>query len=233
MDAAPNPASVAELIGDPARATILTSLLGGESLPATDLAHRCRLKPQTVSFHLAKLLAGGLLSVEESGRHRYYRLAGPGVARVLEALNAISPRPPVRSLGESREAKALRFARTCYDHLAGELGVGLTLALVEGGLLEESDPDYVLTVGGRERLGAFGIDVESAEKRRRAFARRCLDWSERRHHLAGSLGAALAARLFELGWIERTPGGRAVALTGAGRSGLLEEFGLPLVVEQA
>jgi DNA-binding transcriptional ArsR family regulator len=226
MDAPPDPASVARLIGEPARATILTALLGGEALPATDLAHRCRLKPQTVSFHLARLVGGGLLSVERSGRHRYYRLADPQVARALEAINAISPRPPVRSLRQSREAEALRFARTCYDHLAGVLGVGITEALLERGYVEAEDGDYRLTPSGEGWLAGFGVDPRELERKRRAFAPRCLDWSERRHHVAGALGAAVAGRLFELGWVVRGQVPRAVRLTEEGREGLAGELDL-------
>jgi DNA-binding transcriptional ArsR family regulator len=228
MDAPPDPASVARLIGEPARATILTALLGGESLPATDLAYRCRLKPQTVSFHLARLVEGGLLSVERSGRHRYYRLADPLVARALEALNAISPRPPVRSLKQSREAEALRFARTCYDHLAGVLGVGITRALLEKGYMEPSDGHYRVTLSGEGWLTGFGVPAPELERKRRAFAPRCLDWSERRHHVAGALGAGITGRLFELGWVARTSMPRAVRLTEEGREGLAGELGIQL-----
>lgn len=226
MDAAPNPVTVAALIGEPARATILMALFGGESRPATDLAHRCGLTPQTVSMHLARLVEGGLLAVERSGRHKYYRLAGPQVAYALEALNVLAPRTPVRSLRQSVEVRTLRFARTCYDHLAGAVGVGVADALLTRGYVERSDGHFHLTPEGTVWLADFGVDPAKLAHARRAFAPQCLDWSERRHHIAGALGAALAARLFELGWIARLPTSRAVRLTPSGEAGLLAELGL-------
>ncbi|MGH2486372.1 MAG: ArsR/SmtB family transcription factor, partial [Ktedonobacterales bacterium] len=134
--------TVAALIGEPARATILMSLFGGESRPATDLASRCRLTPQTVSAHLAKLVEGGLLTVDQRGRHKYYRLAGPEVGHALEALNVLAPRRPVRSLRQSEEVNVLRYARTCYDHLAGALGVGLTDTLRARGNIELAEGHF-------------------------------------------------------------------------------------------
>lgn len=228
MDATPNPAAVAALIGEPARATILLALFGGEALPATDLAHRCRLTPQTVSAHLAKLVEGGLLAMERSGRHRYYRLASSQVGQALEALNMIAPRPAVRSLVQSEEVTALRFARTCYDHLAGATGVGMAEALVAQGYAEVVDGHFHLTQSGTAWLRAFGVDPVALGRGRRAFAPCCLDWSERRHHIAGALGAGIAGRLFEQGWIVRSPGSRAVRLTADGRQGLRDSLGLHL-----
>lgn len=235
MDAAPNPVTVAALIGEPARATILMALFGGESRPATDLAHRCGLTPQTVSMHLARLVEGGLLAVERSGRHKYYRLAGPQVAYALEALNVLAPRAPVRSLRQSVEVQALRFARTCYDHLAGAVGVGVADALLARGYVERSDGRFHLTLQGTAWLADFGVDPAQVAHARRAFAPQCLDWSERRHHIAGALGAAMTARLFALGWIVRLPTSRAVRLTPPGEAGLLAELDLriPRVEETA
>jgi DNA-binding transcriptional ArsR family regulator len=228
MDAAPNPMSVAALIGEPARATILMALFGGASLPATDLAYRCRLTPQTTSAHLAKLVDGGLLAVERSGRHKYYRLANSQVGHALEALNVLAPRQPVRSLRQSDEVKALRLARTCYDHLAGAVGVGVAQALVARGYAEPSDGHFHLTPTGVAWLIRFGIDPTRLERTRRAFAPQCLDWSERRHHMAGALGAAITTRLFDLGWMTRSTTSRAVRLTPAGQAGLLAELDLHL-----
>lgn len=226
MDAAPNPMMVAALIGEPARATILMALFGGESRPATDLAYRCHLTPQTVSMHLAKLVEGGLLAVERSGRHKYYRLASPEVGHALEALNLLAPRQPVRSLSQAEEVKTLRFARTCYDHLAGALGVGVTDALLTRGYVELLDAHFHVTPAGAAWLTRFGIDPAKLAHSRRAFAPQCLDWSERRHHLAGALGAALTARFFDLGWITRFSTSRAVRLTASGQTGLLTELDL-------
>lgn len=226
MTAVPDVAKVAALLGDASRVAMLLSLVGGKALPATELARTAGVSPQTASTHLAKLVEGGLLVHEAAGRHKYFRLAGSDVAHALEVLQAIAPAKPVRSLRESNELTAMRLARTCYDHLAGRLGVALTDGLVGLGIVETAGADYDLTARGAERLCAFGIDIEAVRQSRRQFARKCLDWSERRHHLAGSLGAALAARLFELGWVERLPAGRAVRLTAAGARGLAEEFGL-------
>jgi DNA-binding transcriptional ArsR family regulator len=226
MSADPNLAEVALLIGEPARATMLLALLGGQALPAGELAARARVTPQTASAHLARLVGGGLLEVRSSGRHRYYRLSGPEVGAALEALLRVAPAGAVRSLRQSEEARALRAARTCYDHLAGALGVALTRRLLALGLLAQEGERYRVTAEGAAWLASWGIDLAALERGRRAVARACLDWSERHDHLAGALGAALAAKLFERGWIARVPGGRAVRLTAAGQAGLRRELGL-------
>jgi DNA-binding transcriptional ArsR family regulator len=226
MSSSPNIAEIASLIGDPSRLAMLVSLLGGKALPASELASSAQISPQTASSHLTKMVEGGLITREPYGRHKYFRLANSEVAHALEALQAIAPRKPVRSLRESDQLRALQFARTCYDHLAGELGVALTDRFLELKLIEESGKDFTLSAAGKKRLQEFGVDVEGSPKRRRHFARQCLDWSERRHHLAGSLGASLTSRLFELEWIENLPDGRAVRLTDAGIKGLADEFGV-------
>lgn len=223
----PDLLAVAELLGDRSRAVMLLELLGGRALPAGELARACRIAPQTASSHLAKLTEGGLLAMERQGRHRYYRLASREVAELLETMNAVAPRKPVASLRQSEEAKRLRFARTCYDHLAGQVGVALADRLLEDGWLSGKEPGiYEVTDEGCRRLSALGIDIEAARTGTRSLLRPCLDWSERRHHLAGALGAALAGRLFELNWIRRYPSGRAVALTPEGAEGLKRFFGL-------
>ncbi|MDA8205803.1 MAG: helix-turn-helix domain-containing protein, partial [Thermaerobacter sp.] len=183
-----------------------------------------RVTPQTASSHLAKMVAGGLLVHESYGRHRYYRLANAEVGLALEALNTIASPKPVRSLRESDESRALRFARTCYDHLAGEVGVALTDKMVELGLIQVEGRDFVVTVDGSKWFHEFGIDVAGIRRGRRHFARQCLDWSERRHHLAGALGAALTNRLLELTWVERVARGRAVRVTSAGFVGFEREL---------
>ncbi|MFO7173798.1 MAG: helix-turn-helix domain-containing protein, partial [Bacillota bacterium] len=162
------------------------------------------------SEHLMKLLEAGLLVVERSGRHRYYRLAGEPVARALEALAVIAPPRPIRSLRESEARKALCLARICYDHLAGRVGVALAEALVRRGILVPAEHGYDVTGAGARWLLAFGTDVEVLRRQRRKFAAPCLDWSERRHHLAGALGAALLQRFLALGWMQRLEGSRAV-----------------------
>jgi len=229
MDSTPNIVEVASLIGDPSRGAMLMNLLGGEALPAGELARAARVTPQTASSHLAKMVEGGLLDRESYGRHNYYRLASAEVGQALEALNAIAPPKPVRSLRESDQSKALHFARTCYDHIAGEVGVALTDRMLELAVLEEGEGrDFVITPDGMKWFGDFGIDLGNIRRGRRHFARQCLDWSERRHHMAGALGAALTNRLFELGWISYIPGGRAVRVTDKGFKGLEAEFGLSL-----
>ncbi|MCG5251941.1 ArsR/SmtB family transcription factor [Brevibacillus agri] len=226
MNTSPNIAEIASLIGEPSRVSMLVSLMGGKALPASELARLAKITPQTASTHLAKLVEGGLLQSESHGRHRYYRLASPEVAHAMEALLTIANPVPVRSLRESEQLRVLRYARTCYDHLAGEVGVALTQKMIELRLLEASGQDFVLNEAGKVKLQSLGVEVDARPKSRRRFARQCLDWSERRHHLAGSLGASLTNRLFELGWIERIPGGRAVRVTPDGAAGFLAEFGL-------
>jgi len=228
MNNSPDIIGVASLIGEPSRIAILLSLLGGKALPASELARAARITPQTASAHLSKLVEGGLLVQEAYGRHRYYRLAHAEVAQALEALSVIARPKPVRSLRESDQVKAMRYARTCYDHLAGEIGVALTDRMLALAMLEEAGKDFVLTDAGKNKLQGLGVDLEPRANSRRSFARQCLDWSERRHHLAGSLGAAVTRRLFELGWIERFCDNRAVRITKTGIKGFSDEFGLQL-----
>jgi DNA-binding transcriptional ArsR family regulator len=219
-------AAPAALIGDPTRATFLVSLCEGNALPASELARRAGVSASSASIQLAKLVKGGLLAVERQGRHRYYRLADPTIAAAIETLSVIAPRRPARSLRDARLGAELHTARTCYDHLAGALGVSLLDALLAQDVLVLDGGAIELAEGGEDRLVRLGLDVEALRRGRRPFARLCLDWSERRHHLAGALGAALAARLLELGWIERTPSSRAVRVTDEGRAGLEREFRL-------
>lgn len=220
-------AAIAELIGDPSRAVMLNALVDNQALPAGELAYRAGISPQTASTHLARLVEGGLLVLNTQGRHRYYALANAEVAHALEALAVIAPPAKVRSLKDAIVAEQVHIARTCYDHLAGKLGVRLTQALQDAGLLqlEEQDHRYCLTEAGTRFMTEFGIDLEKLRKLRRAFAIPCLDWSERRYHLAGALGAAFLERVFQLGWIERCAGGRAVRLTESGREGLTKVLG--------
>lgn len=213
-------APVAALIADPTRAAMLTALLGGRALAAGELAGIAGVSAATASAHLSRLLDGGLVDVISQGRHRYYRLAGHEVAEVLEVLSRMSARPPVRSLRQSRQARLLEEARTCYDHLAGRAGVGLLDRLKEGGFYDRQD----LTEAGERLLAGLGVDVPRARRTRRRFAPECLDWTERRSHLGGALGAAVTEVLFERGWYRRGPVPRAVVLTDEGREGLAALF---------
>lgn len=217
---------LAALIGEQSRATMLMGLLGGKALPASELARLAGITPQTASSHLAKMVSGGLLVQETFGRHRYYRLTSREIGEVLEALNVIAPEKPIRSLREADQSKALHYARTCYDHVAGQLGVAITDKLLELGCMRAVDRDYVITTAGSDWFANFGLDLEDIVRSRRHFARQCLDWSERRPHLAGALGAKLTNRLFELGWIVRVPGDRILRITNIGSEGLKQKFGI-------
>jgi DNA-binding transcriptional ArsR family regulator len=201
----------AALIGDPTRATFLLALKEKDGLPLSELARLAGVGNSTASIQLGRLVDARLLSVERHGRHRYFRLGGPAVAKALDALAAIAPPAP-----SQHPANGIRAARTCYDHLAGELGVSLFDALQREEILEVGDSDVELSAAGRKRLEQLGVDLSPT---RRPLTRLCLDWSERRYHLAGALGAALTRRLFEMRWIERTSG-RAVRVTAEGRRGL-------------
>jgi len=222
-------AAVATLLADRARAAMLTVLLDGRPLAAGELARVAGVSAQTASAHLAKLLDGGLVTVIKQGRHRYYSLKGPEIAQVIEALSTISPPIKVNSLRQSRDAKRLHTARTCYDHLAGEAGVALFAALLDGGMIEPDTGElYEVTEKGDERFGRLGIDVDELRKGRRRFAGHCLDWTERRPHLNGSLGATLTTRLIELEWFERGSTRRALTVTEVGLNGLADSFGCVL-----
>ena len=239
-------ASIGALIADPGRARILLALGDGRALPASVLADEAGVAASTASAHLGKLVKGGMLKVERHGRHRYFRVSGPEVGELIEALARISPPAQVRSLKQGSKAQAVRFARTCYDHLAGILGTQLMESMLENELLTGGDGvfdpdavrddrlaspgfdlDYRLTPTGVRELTAFGIDFDALPPRR-PLIKYCVDWSEQRHHLAGSLGAALAARMIELGWVRKADRSRAVHVNDIGYDGLRDHFGLEL-----
>jgi DNA-binding transcriptional ArsR family regulator len=208
-------AAVAALVGEPARARILASLMGGTALTATELALEAEVAPSTASSHLARLTEGRILRVEKQGRHRYFRLDGDEVAEMLESLMGVAERhAPRRRPGPSDPA--LRTARVCYDHLAGERGVWLLDRLTERNLL--AGPASV------EFFQRFGIDVPSLAKQRRPLTRTCLDWSERRDHLAGALGAAILQRILALRWARRESGSRALIFSDAGEKAFQDQF---------
>ncbi|MEO6985626.1 MAG: helix-turn-helix transcriptional regulator [Paralcaligenes sp.] len=225
MNAFPNVASVAFLIGDPTRAIMLAALMDGRALPAGELAYAAGITAQTASSHLSKLLAGGLLSCESEGRHRYYRLVGPDVAHALEHLAAISR--PVRRKPLTRQAQDLHLARCCYDHLAGQLGVAVTAALVTRHfLVPASEKRYSVTPAGVTWFGALGVPVAELVPTRRGIARQCLDWTERTHHLAGPLGVRLMGALCESKWLRRTTSSRLVQVTPNGWAKMKEQLGI-------
>jgi DNA-binding transcriptional ArsR family regulator len=230
MTIAASLSGTAALIGDPARANILTALLDGRALTATELAYTAGITAPTASGHLAKLVEGRMLSVAVQGRHRYFRLASPEVARMLEAIlvMAAAGLEPDAPRATPRISPALKEARTCYDDLAGRLGVGIADALVSRGLIVLGEEAGEATEAGRAWLARFGLSVEPVDRTKRIFCRPCLDWSERRPHLAGRLGAALCRRCEELGWIERARDGRVVTVTETGRSGFADIVGFCL-----
>jgi DNA-binding transcriptional ArsR family regulator len=204
-------ARVARLIGDPARSAILKALADGRAMPAGELARRAGIHPATATAHLRRLVDGGLVRARAEGRHRYHELAGPQVAAALEALAQIAPLTPVRSLRQHADLSALAEARTCYDHLAGRRGVELRDRLLEAGAIRLLDErDHELTPHGERLVTDLDIDLDQVRAARRVFARSCLDWTERRPHLAGALPAAITARFLGLRWLERPP---AVACT--------------------
>lgn len=214
-------AAAAAVIGDRARCAILHALLDGSERPAGELARAAKVSAATASGHLQRLVEAELLTVRPCGRHRYYALAGPQVAAVLEALALISPPVPVRSLRESRTAAALFEARSCYDHLAGHAGVALRTALLEASALAPDGPrDHQLTDTGRALLADLGVDADQLLRSRRLFARDCLDWTQRRPHLAGALPSALLTRFLQLGWLTRRRADRGLDITDLGRDQL-------------
>jgi DNA-binding transcriptional ArsR family regulator len=228
MNEDPRLAEIAALVGDPARANILTALLDGRALTASELAYFAGVSPQTTSGHLAKLTQSRMLALQKQGRHRYYRLATPQVGRMIESIMEVAVAAPARYRPLSKVDTALRAARTCYDHFAGRLGVGLADALCRRGHIVLADEGGEVTEAGMAFLSRFGLDLEEARRRRRAYCRPCLDWTERRPHLGGAVGAALATRCFALHWVERQRDSRALAVTAAGRRGLAEIFDVTL-----
>lgn len=222
--AGPFIAEIAALVGDTARANMLAALMDGRALTATELAFAAGVAPQTASGHLAKLTEANLLAVERQGRHRYYRLASPLVARMIETVMAVAAiQSPPRRRPPSRVEGALRAARTCYDHLAGRLGVAIGDALVAHGHVLLDHDGASVSDGGGTFFASLGIDAVAG---RRPFCRPCLDWSERRPHLAGQLGASICARAFQQGWITRMRDTRAVLVTEAGAEALSRHFGI-------
>jgi DNA-binding transcriptional ArsR family regulator len=225
-------AEIAALAGDPARANILTALLDGRAMTATELAYAARVTPQTTSAHLAKLVDAGLITATPSGRHRYFRLASQRVAQMLESIVAVAGdnRPRFRPL--SRLATELRAARVCYDHLAGQLGVRIADAMIARGYLVLEDDGGRITDAGTRFLWDLGIDTRVAGKGRRHLCRACLDWTERRPHIGGAIGAALAERWLALGWITRAKDSRAVTVTPTGERGFRDSLGMTLADDE-
>jgi DNA-binding transcriptional ArsR family regulator len=225
MDVSPDIASIASLIGDRARATILMGLMSGRALTATELARAARITKQTASSHLSKLVHARLVAVESAGRYRYFRLADHDVAAVIEELTGLAHRVGAIRVDSGPQDPALRRARVCYDHLAGEFGVLVFDGLRERGALRINGRRVSLTEPGERFCRDLGIDVAALERRRRPLCLACLDWSARRHHLAGALGAAILSRFYALGWARAQRGTRVVSFSAAGERSLRARFG--------
>jgi DNA-binding transcriptional ArsR family regulator len=220
----PDLAAVVALFGEPARAKVLLALVDGRSLAASVLASEAGVAPSTASHHLARLVEAGLITAATRGRHRYFTLAGPQVADLIEAVARVAPAQPVRSLRQGTRAHAVRYARSCYDHLAGRLAVAIAEALHENGALDASDgAGYSVTAHGATVLAELGVDARAGE-----IARGCLDWTEQSDHIAGTLGRALLSRLLELDWLRRDSRPRALRLTEAGRTNIPLRLGVTL-----
>jgi DNA-binding transcriptional ArsR family regulator len=228
MKAGPDIAMIAALVGDPARSNMLTALMTGRALTASELAHQAGVTPQTASSHLSKLEAGGLVEQEKQGRHRYFRLSDPDVAAVLEGLEGLAARAGHMRVRTGPKDPALRHARVCYDHLAGDLGVQMLDSMKRQRWLRQRKQDIELTAEGERFLtDTLQISADALAHPRRPLCRACLDWSERRHHLAGTLGAAILTRFTELKWATRdaAPGSRVVNFTRNGEKRFAALFG--------
>lgn len=225
MRLGPDIARIAALVGDATRANMLTALLNGEALTASELALEAGVTKQTASAHLTKLAEAGLITVEAQGRHRYYKLAEADVAGLLETLMGVAARAKTLRARIGPKDPALRRARLCYDHLAGELGVALFDAFLKNKwMLPGPEKTYALSRLGRIKVSTFGVDIEDLEKGARPLCRACLDWSVRRHHLAGALGAAILDVVLERRWASQRRGSRVLEFTRAGEAGLARVF---------
>lgn len=216
------------MVGDPARANMLTALLNGDAYTASELSLEAGVTKQTASSHLSKLVDGGLIAVEAQGRHRYYRLADADVAGLLETLMGVAARAKALRTRPGPKEPQMRHARVCYDHLAGDLGVGLFDAFKNNKwILPGPEKTFALTKLGRIKVQTFGVDIEDLEQGARPLCRACLDWSVRRHHLAGALGAAILDEVFERGWAAQKRGSRVLEFTRIGEAGLRRVFAFP------
>ncbi len=221
-------AEIAALIGEPTRVVMLWSLLGGQARPASELAFYANVSAQNASAHLARLVEAGMLAVESRGRHRFYRLSGAEVAHAVEALAALSPSAREMASSAPRHAPDLKYARTCYDHLAGRVAVEICAAFKDQGYISTSGADFDVTSAGEKLFHDLGMEIIELKQERRAFARQCLDWSERQPHIAGALGAALLERMFQRGWIARVRSSRIVRVTGKGKEDIYKLLRLTL-----
>ncbi|WP_299546054.1 winged helix-turn-helix domain-containing protein [uncultured Tateyamaria sp.] len=225
MKEGPDISQIAALIGDPARANILTALMDGRALTASELAEEAGVGLSTASGHLSKLTDADLVSPRKSGRHKYFHLADAEVAGVLEALMGLAARRGATRVRTGPKDAQMQVARVCYNHLAGRMGVQMYRSLLGRDLLVEDNENVALTAAGRDFATGFGIDLAELEKGRTLLCRTCLDWSERRNHLAGSLGRAMLTRMEDLGWMHRDAGSRVICVTQKGKAAFEDMFG--------
>ena len=229
MTATANMVEVAALLGDTARATMLAALMGGQALTGSELAFLASISRPTASEHLSKLVEARLLTITKQGRFRYYRIASPLVARMMESIERVAEiEVPPRFRPKSIKDDKLRFARTCYDHLAGQVGVAIADALIANGSVVLGDEGGEVTEAGTDFLMEFGVQLTQKSRSRRLFCQPCLDWSERRFHIAGHVGAEICRRCLELGWLKRERDSRALQLTASGKAGLSAQFAIDL-----
>lgn len=214
----------ASLIGDPTRASILWTLMDGRAFTATELAVNVNTSPQNISMHLGKLLDADLLCVEKQGRHKYYRFSNKEVAYALEAMASLVPKPEVVSKSKTETYPPIKFCRTCYDHLAGKIGVALTDSLLEQKIILDQNNTFEISSEGEKWFSDFGINLEEAQKQKRIFLKPCLDWSERRNHIAGSVGTLLFNKMLKEDWFRKNENSRAITVTGKGEKELLKYF---------
>ena len=219
---------IASLIGDPTRASIMWTLLDGKALTATELAIVADTSPQNISMHLTKLVQADLLCVESQGRHRYYKFSRKEIAYAIEAMVNLIPHATALKNINTENIPAIKHCRTCYDHLAGKVGVAVTDSLLQQKIIINSDNVFELSKKGENWFADFGIDVTGLKEQRRSFLRPCLDWSERRHHIAGSLAAALLDKMLIADWIRRAKNSRAIIITSKGQKAFYDHFKLNL-----
>jgi len=219
---------ITSLIGDPVRTNILWTLLDNRAYTATELAISADTSPQNISMHLSKLVQADLLTVESQGRHKYYKFSRPEVANAIEAIGSLLPNKIHKKIIDNSDNSAIKYCRSCYDHLAGKVGVLITETLLKQKIIEAVANTYNVTKKGEHFFSEFDINIDHLKKCRRAFAKPCLDWSERKHHLAGSLGAALLEKMLSLDYIRKTKNSRAIVITSKGQLHLYEKFKISL-----
>lgn len=214
----------ATLIGDATRASILWNLLDGRAFTATELAIAIETSAQNISMHLGKLLDADLISVEKQGRHKYYRFSNKEVAYAVEAMANLIPKPEISAKKKTENYPPIKYCRTCYDHLAGKIGVALADSLLEQKIIIEKNNTFEITSEGEKWFSDFGVNIGDAKKQKRIFLKPCLDWSERRYHIAGSVGTLLLNKMLEQDWIRRTKDSRVIIITGKGEKEMLQNF---------